>query len=159
MLCQRAPFICGLKNNSRESFRVLYGGLPFLKVDVTPWQRTNDPRVTGCKRGISPKRRIPHQQRCGICVLSSDGQYGIPFHIALIEISCLYCYLAFEYPSEYIQPSVTQMPQSTIISRPKCGHEFDVEEVLARQIEEKMRNEFDLKASALRAEYEKQEQL
>ena len=36
------------------------------------------------------------------------------------------------------------MPANTSITCPKCGHEFNVEDVLAHQIEEKYRNELNI---------------
>ena len=47
------------------------------------------------------------------------------------------------------------MPSSTSITCPQCGHQFNVEDVLTHQLEEKMRTELALQASALRVEYEK----
>jgi len=51
------------------------------------------------------------------------------------------------------------MPSSTSITCPQCGHQFNVEDVLTHQLEEKMRTELALQASALRVEYEKKEKV
>jgi uncharacterized Zn finger protein (UPF0148 family) len=51
------------------------------------------------------------------------------------------------------------MPTTTQIACPKCGHQFNIEDVLAHQLEEKMRTELDRKASALQADYEMMEQV
>ena len=51
------------------------------------------------------------------------------------------------------------MPSTTSITCPKCGNQFIVEDVIAHQLEEKMRTELDRQASALRVEYEKKEKV
>ncbi|MEI7663590.1 MAG: DUF2130 domain-containing protein, partial [Bacteroidota bacterium] len=45
------------------------------------------------------------------------------------------------------------MPQPTRITCPKCGHEFAVEDVISRQIEEKYRAELNLKITGIENEY------
>jgi len=45
------------------------------------------------------------------------------------------------------------MAATTRINCPKCGHEFNVEEVLAKQIEEKYRNEMNLSISKIQEDY------
>ena len=45
------------------------------------------------------------------------------------------------------------MPASTRINCPKCGHEFNVEDVLAQQIEEKYRNEMNLSITKIQDDY------
>jgi len=45
------------------------------------------------------------------------------------------------------------MPESTRINCPKCGHEFNVEDVLAQQIEEKYRNEMNLSITKIQDDY------
>jgi len=49
------------------------------------------------------------------------------------------------------------MPASTRINCPKCGHEFNVEDVLAQQIEEKYRNEMNLSITKIQEDYAKKE--
>jgi len=45
------------------------------------------------------------------------------------------------------------MPANTRIICPKCGHEFNVEDVLAQQIEEKYRNEMNQSITKIQEEY------
>jgi hypothetical protein len=45
------------------------------------------------------------------------------------------------------------MAATTRINCPKCGHEFNVEEVLAKQIEEKYRNEMNLSITKIQEDY------
>ncbi len=45
------------------------------------------------------------------------------------------------------------MPANTRITCPKCGHEFNVEDVLAQQIEEKYRNEMNQSITKIQEEY------
>jgi hypothetical protein len=45
------------------------------------------------------------------------------------------------------------MPASTRINCPKCGHEFNVEDVLAQQIEEKYRNEMNISITKIQYDY------
>ncbi len=47
--------------------------------------------------------------------------------------------------------------QNTKIKCPKCGNEFNVEDVLAHQIEEKYRNELNSKISEIEGEFKKKE--
>lgn len=49
------------------------------------------------------------------------------------------------------------MPANTRIICPKCGHEFNVEDVLAQQIEEKYRNEMNLSITRIQEDYAKKE--
>jgi hypothetical protein len=49
------------------------------------------------------------------------------------------------------------MPQTTKINCPKCGHEFNVEDVLAHQIEEKYKKELNSKISAIEGDYKSKE--
>jgi hypothetical protein len=49
------------------------------------------------------------------------------------------------------------MATTTKINCPKCGHEFNVEEVLAHQIEEKYRNELNNNIARLQEDYSKKE--
>lgn len=49
------------------------------------------------------------------------------------------------------------MPANTRITCPKCGHEFNVEDVLAQQIEEKYRNEMNLSITKIQEDYAKKE--
>ena len=49
------------------------------------------------------------------------------------------------------------MPANTRIICPKCGHEFNVEDVLAQQIEEKYRNEMNLSITKIQEDYAKKE--
>lgn len=49
------------------------------------------------------------------------------------------------------------MPANTRITCPKCGHEFNVEDVLAQQIEEKYRNEMNLSITKIQEEYNQKE--
>jgi uncharacterized Zn finger protein (UPF0148 family) len=49
------------------------------------------------------------------------------------------------------------MPANTRISCPKCGHEFNVEDVLAQQIEEKYRNEMNLSITKIQEDYARKE--
>ncbi len=49
------------------------------------------------------------------------------------------------------------MPANTRIVCPKCGHEFNVEDVLAQQIEEKYRNEMNKSITKIQEEYAKKE--
>lgn len=49
------------------------------------------------------------------------------------------------------------MPANTRITCPKCGHEFNVEDVLAQQIEEKYRNEMNLSITKIQEAYTKKE--
>jgi uncharacterized Zn finger protein (UPF0148 family) len=51
------------------------------------------------------------------------------------------------------------MPTTAPITCPKCGHQFNIEDVVAHQLEEKTRTELDEKASALQADYEMMEQV
>ena len=50
------------------------------------------------------------------------------------------------------------MATTTKINCPKCGHEFNVEEVLAHQIEEKYRNELNSSITKLQEDYSRKEQ-
>jgi Ser-tRNA(Ala) deacylase AlaX len=45
------------------------------------------------------------------------------------------------------------MAATTRINCPKCGHEFNVEDVLAKQIEEKYRNEMNLRITKIQEDY------
>jgi len=49
------------------------------------------------------------------------------------------------------------MPQTTKITCPKCGHEFAVEDVISKQIEEKYRAELNQKITAIQQEYQSKE--
>lgn len=49
------------------------------------------------------------------------------------------------------------MPANTRIICPKCGHEFNVEDVLAQQIEEKYRNEMNLSITKIQEDYAQKE--
>lgn len=49
------------------------------------------------------------------------------------------------------------MPESTRINCPKCGHEFNVEDVLAQQIEEKYRNEMNVSITKIQEDYAQKE--
>lgn len=49
------------------------------------------------------------------------------------------------------------MPANTRIICPKCGHEFNVEDVLAQQIEEKYRNEMNLSITRIQEDYAKKQ--
>ncbi len=49
------------------------------------------------------------------------------------------------------------MPANTRITCPKCGHEFNVEDVLAQQIEEKYRNEMNKSITKIQEDYAKKE--
>ncbi|HNU62229.1 MAG TPA: DUF2130 domain-containing protein [Methanofastidiosum sp.] len=49
------------------------------------------------------------------------------------------------------------MPANTRITCPKCGHEFNVEDVLAQQIEEKYRNEMNKSISKIQEEFTEKE--
>lgn len=49
------------------------------------------------------------------------------------------------------------MPANTRITCPKCGHEFNVEDVLAQQIEEKYRNEMNKSISKIQEEFTQKE--
>ena len=49
------------------------------------------------------------------------------------------------------------MPQTTKINCPKCGHEFNVEDVLAHQIEEKYRKELNSKITTIENDYKAKE--
>ncbi|MCK7539790.1 MAG: hypothetical protein MZV63_57220 [Marinilabiliales bacterium] len=49
------------------------------------------------------------------------------------------------------------MPANTMITCPKCGHEFNVEDVLAQQIEEKYRNEMNKSISKIQEEFRQKE--
>ncbi|MEO5570461.1 MAG: DUF2130 domain-containing protein [Bacteroidia bacterium] len=49
------------------------------------------------------------------------------------------------------------MSKTTQITCPKCGNEFNVEDVLAHQIEEKYRNELNSKITEIEGEYKKKE--
>jgi hypothetical protein len=49
------------------------------------------------------------------------------------------------------------MPVSTRINCPKCGHEFNVEDVLAQQIEEKYRNEMNISITKIQEDYAQKE--
>ncbi len=49
------------------------------------------------------------------------------------------------------------MPQTTKINCPKCGHEFNVEDVLAHQIEEKYREELNSKITAIEGDFKAKE--
>ena len=49
------------------------------------------------------------------------------------------------------------MPASTRINCPKCGHEFNVEDVLAQQIEEKYRNEMNISITKIQEDYAQKE--
>jgi len=49
------------------------------------------------------------------------------------------------------------MPESTRINCPKCGHEFNVEDVLAQQIEEKYRNEMNISITKIQEDYAQKE--
>ncbi len=51
------------------------------------------------------------------------------------------------------------MPQTTVVSCPKCGHEFHVEDALASQIEEKYKAELNQKVTAIQTEYMTKERL
>lgn len=51
------------------------------------------------------------------------------------------------------------MNKSTQISCPKCGHQFNVEDVLAHEIEEKYKEELNNKISDIESEYEEKEKL
>lgn len=51
------------------------------------------------------------------------------------------------------------MNKSTQISCPKCGHQFNVEDVLAHEIEEKYKEELNDKISEIESEYEEKEKL
>jgi hypothetical protein len=50
------------------------------------------------------------------------------------------------------------MATDTLVSCPKCGHQFRIEDAVARQLQEKMQAEFDKRASAMQMDYEKKEQ-
>ena len=47
--------------------------------------------------------------------------------------------------------------QNTKINCPKCGHEFNVEDVLAHQIEEKYKQELSSKISEIEGDFKKKE--
>ena len=49
------------------------------------------------------------------------------------------------------------MPQNTKINCPKCGHEFNVEDVLAHQIEEKYKKELNSKITTIESDYKLKE--
>lgn len=49
------------------------------------------------------------------------------------------------------------MPQTTKITCPKCGHEFAVEDVISKQIEEKYRAELNQKITTIQQEYQSKE--
>lgn len=49
------------------------------------------------------------------------------------------------------------MPQTTKINCPKCGHEFNVEDALAHQIEEKYREELNNKITTIESDYKAKE--
>jgi hypothetical protein len=49
------------------------------------------------------------------------------------------------------------MPANTRITCPKCGHEFNVEDVLAQQIEEKYRNEMNASITKIQDDYARKE--
>ena len=49
------------------------------------------------------------------------------------------------------------MPQNTKINCPKCGHEFNVEDALAHQIEEKYRQELNNKITTIESDYKAKE--
>src|SRR5580693_8543502 len=49
------------------------------------------------------------------------------------------------------------MEQTTKITCPQCGNVFNVEEVLAHQIEEKYRQKLNEKISGIKSDYEKKE--
>ena len=49
------------------------------------------------------------------------------------------------------------MPQNTKINCPKCGHEFNVEDVLAHQIEEKYKKELNSKITTIESNYKLKE--
>ena len=49
------------------------------------------------------------------------------------------------------------MPQNTKINCPKCGHEFNVEDVLAHQIEEKYKKELNSKITTIESDYKAKE--
>ena len=49
------------------------------------------------------------------------------------------------------------MPQTTKISCPKCGHEFAVEDVISKQIEEKYRDELNEKITEIENEFKAKE--
>ncbi len=51
-------------------------------------------------------------------------------------------------------------PKGDTVDNDRCGHQFNIEDVLAFQLfEDEMRAESDQKASALQAEYEKKDQV
>ena len=49
------------------------------------------------------------------------------------------------------------MAAATKITCPKCGHEFNIEDVLAHRIDEKYREELNSKISAIETDFKKKE--
>lgn len=50
------------------------------------------------------------------------------------------------------------MPTSALVTCPHCGQEFKIEEALARQLEEKLKQQFQREADALKADYRKRDE-
>jgi hypothetical protein len=50
------------------------------------------------------------------------------------------------------------MATETLVSCPNCGHQFGIEDAVTHKLEEKIRTEFESKASSMAAEYDKKEQ-